>query len=269
MSTVLEFIFESTATGGWVPALGSSRHVNGAIASQNAGSINRGLYYQVGGGGMNGRFKKVLNEARKINGTSQLDIANAELKRAYDARYGAGAFDTDAGASSPRSDRLTSFIVKLEPDGAHIGRDVVAMLYSVGPVLGRAGIVDKDGYARIYCDGLKEIAAWNKREATPIQGLRITMLSCGIYADSVDDKDALYDDAAAAIIDGLKRAATDDPGLASVKILINTNDSSEPHNRDGSPHVPTERPAFTAAAQALGVVVGSDGFSVPLDASTD
>jgi hypothetical protein len=39
MSSVLEFIFESTATCGWVPALGSSRHVNGAIASQNAGSI--------------------------------------------------------------------------------------------------------------------------------------------------------------------------------------------------------------------------------------
>jgi hypothetical protein len=265
MTATLDFLFESTPSGGWVPVLAGTPLVDGPIASQNAGSINRGMYYQVDGSGMNGRFKTALLNAHKVDGQSQLDSVNAYLRMAYNACYGLGSYPKDANAS-PRTDRLTSFIVPItpDPDGAWIGRNVVAMIYSVGPVLDRSGIVDKDAYAQIYYDALKAVGAWNDGQQDPITALRITMLSCGIYGDMVDDKDGLYLDAAAAIIAGMTRAAIDCTDLPPVKILINTNDSSEPRSPDGTPHVPRERPAFTAAAKALDITADERGFAVPL-----
>jgi hypothetical protein len=58
MSTGLAvaFRFESTEKGGYVGVLENSGLVSGTVVTQNAGSTNAGMYYQVGGGELNGVF---------------------------------------------------------------------------------------------------------------------------------------------------------------------------------------------------------------------
>ena len=46
--TEIPFIFESNDRGGYIDVLANSGLVPGAIVSQNAGSTNPGMYYQVG-----------------------------------------------------------------------------------------------------------------------------------------------------------------------------------------------------------------------------
>jgi len=262
--TSIQFVFESTSSHGWVGPLHNSHRVNGAIATQNAGSIsNKSLYYQVGGKGMNGRFATELGRA------NQLDDANGMLIDAYNGLYpkaddGSLAWDHDSSQSPPRSDRLTSFIVGLIPDGRYVGGDIAAMAYSVGPVLGPAGIVDDQQYQSIYFDAVCGIDAWNddaKSDSSirTISGLRIVMLSCGIYAQSVTDRTKLYEDSARNIILGAAKALKAYPSLDGLTILINTNDAT---SMGGKPHVPKERPAFTSAATGLGLTVTSTGFTV-------
>jgi hypothetical protein len=240
-------LFESSSRGKWVGVLEDSQLVSGKIASQNAGSISPSMYYRVTGGGMNALF------ADPLMASGQLDDVNAELRRRYDACYGSGSWAKDAKGHPPRSDRLTTLLVELTGDGVHVGRDIAAMAYSVGPILGRAGIVDDAGYQQIYFDAMQAIDAWNQTTSDPIVGLRTTMVSCGIYATTVDDKDALFNGAAANIVTGIARAVSAYPALDGFSILVNTNDKASP---------PRERPAFTAAAKALGITVTADGFSV-------
>jgi hypothetical protein len=61
MSAGLEiaFRFESTEERRYVGVLENSGLVSGTVVTQNAGSTNVGIYYQVGGGGLNGVFLPV------------------------------------------------------------------------------------------------------------------------------------------------------------------------------------------------------------------
>ncbi|MCA9539525.1 MAG: hypothetical protein KC620_11595 [Myxococcales bacterium] len=242
----LQFRFESAPEGGYQGIFKASRLVDGAIAVQNAGSSNPGLYYQVGGSGLNGLFARGLDSARA------LASVNAALVKAYDARFGVGAWRRDA-AKPPAEARLTSLQVSLPRSPEAIDPEVSAMMYSVGPVLGPAGLTDPATYAAIYADAFAEIAR-SHAEGHAIAGLRITMLSTGIYAARVADPPALFAQAAACIVDGLLAATRAHPELAKVIVLINTE--AHPSSK--------ERVAFARAAKARGLQFDSSGFSVPL-----
>ncbi|MEL7206883.1 MAG: hypothetical protein AAGK32_01380 [Actinomycetota bacterium] len=253
MSPSLPVRFESTPSGGYVPVLANSALVDGAVASQTAGSTNPGLYYQVGGQGLNGAFAAALADA------GQLEAANAELVRAYDAIYGGGAWRLDGSGPSPRRDRLTTVLVNLRPDGRAIGDQVRVLAYSVGPVLDRRGIVDHRQYQDIYHDALSRLAAERTSPARLVDAIRLTMLSCGIYGGLVDDRTALYRAAAHNIIVAAARALADHPRLDGLTLLVNANDQ----DRDGRAQpTPTERSAFTAAATGLGLAVDEAGFVI-------
>ena len=251
MST-FDVLFETSSAQSWVPVLADSELVTGKMASQNAGSIDAGMYYRVDGSGMNGLFWAPL----KASG--QLDDVNAMLRQGYDSCYGTDAWDKDSVGHPPRDDRLTTLLIELAADGVNVGKDVVAMAYSVGPVLGHNGIVDDAGYQQIYFDAMQSIDAWNQEAIEPIVALRTTMVSCGIYARLVDDKDGLFQRAATNIVAGIASAVNAYPALDGFTVLVNSNDAASP---------PRERPAFTAAAKGLGLTVTPDGFTVDASAA--
>ncbi len=246
-ANMARFLYETTATT-WVDVVADSPVVKGSLATQNAGSTNPGIYYQVDGGFLNGAFKSKLTQA------GQIQAVNKALKTAYDTKYGAGSFAADAAASSPRQDRLTSLIIPLTPGAPPVGNHVYAMVYSVGPMLGASGITDTQGYKQIYLDALTGIAAWNKQHPpAAIQNFRITMLSTNAYAGT-GNKETLRQQAAGLIIDAVKEAMQADSSLQSLQILINTNDSQASSERD----------AFDAAAKSKGLNPIGEGFDVPL-----
>lgn len=250
MTTCIRFRFESSETGRYVPTLGNSKIVSGAIATQNAGSSNVGIYYQVGGGGINGLFAAALTAA------GQLEAVNAALVHAYDARFGPGAWARDRDAPPGSSPPLTSLLIPLTPGVGPVGSAVTGMMYSVGPILGAQGITDAAAYAVIYTDAMAEISR-SRAAGHSLTGLRIAMLSTGIYASRVDDPAALFADSAACIINGIVSAATKDPSLSNVTILINTDDH---------PDTPPakERDGFNTAAEQFGIPCHVAGFDVPL-----
>lgn len=254
MSTLsVKFRFE-TNNGNYVPILGDTSLGPSRIASQDAGSSNPGIFYQVGGGGLNGLFATALRSA------GQLTAVNQDLVTAFDAKYGAGAWrkwNSGAGSGPPP---LTSFLIPLTPGVAPIGSAVDGLMYSVGPVLGPAGITDEAGYAAIYTDALNAIASANSAGG-PLDGLRITMLSTGIYAHSVTNPKKLYETSAKCIIEGVLAAARADNSLAGVMILINTQDN-KPISGES---VGKERYGFGSAAKSgWGITVSHTGFDVPL-----
>ncbi len=226
----------------------SDTHVatTGKLASQDAGSSNPGIYYQVGGGGVNGLFADAL-------GASETKIVNTALVAAYDAKYGAGSWprDSGGGANSP----LTSFFVPVDPaNSTKVGSRVAGIVYSVGPVLGRQGITDKAQYRSIYTDGFTAVADANAAGAG-VTAVRITMLSTGIYAQHVDDRTLLFDTSAALILDAVDAAAAasaaaDFPDTVLVNARIDANGKGK------------EVDAFTNAARARGVPVTGAGFDL-------
>lgn len=250
MPASVRFRFETSGTGGYVPILGNSDLVPGPIASQDAGSSNVGIYYQVGGGTLNGRFAQALQAA------GQLDAVNAALVTAYDARFGAGAWKRDSQTGGGASPPLTSFLIPLAPGQGPVGSSVTGLMYSVGPVLGPQGITDRASYAALYADAMAEVGR-HRAAGHTLAGLRITMLSTGVYAMSVHDPNALFVTSAACIIDGLVGAVKQDPSLADMTILINAYD--HPHTPP-----PKERYGFGAAATDLGLDVTASGFDVPV-----
>ncbi len=240
----MRFLYESSPTGEWVDVLSDSPLTQDSVASQNAGSSNAGIYYQVGGGFLNGIFATDLKKA------GQLTTVNQALQAAYNARYGSGSFATDSSAASPRQDRLTSLIVPVS-EGTPIGDNVYAMVYSVGPQLGLHGIVDRNAYKQIYLDALNEISKWNKANPKAvIKNFRITMVSTNAYGNG---SKALRFDSATLILEAVKDAAKSNPSLTGITILINSNYRVDP---------PAEPEAFDAAAKAAGANGNSAGFDL-------
>ena len=84
----INILFETSSSGDYVGVLKNSELVNGQIASQDAGSSNIGIYYQVGGGGVNGLFADALNGAKHVNAGPLCISVNAALHDAYDNQFG-------------------------------------------------------------------------------------------------------------------------------------------------------------------------------------
>jgi hypothetical protein len=237
----IQFLFESNDQGGYVDALANSALSTGSLVTQNAGSTNPGIYYQVGGGGLNGRFSAALG--------TEAQAVNRALQRAYDERFGAGRWKQDS-TDPPTPLPLTSLLVPVSPS-VHVGDRVAGLVYSVGPVLTSAGIAGPTAqvYTQIYLDAMEAIAA----SRTKISAFRITMLSTGIYAANAPTA-GLADAAAGCIIDAVRTATkANADALNGLVILINTDRNTDP---------PKELDGFTAAATAIGAKVTSSGFSV-------
>ena len=248
MADSINFIFESTAQGSYVDVLACSAKLEGCISTQNAGSSNAGIYYQVGGGGLNGIFTAALSNA------GVLSDVNHELINCYNARYGEGSYDDDKDSAS--QERLTTLLVGL-PRGSGIGSKVIAMSYSVGPKLSAEGITNRDQYAGIYRDAVAQCAGWNKTRDSKIDALRITMLSTGIYARNVDNPTKLMHDSAELIIKGVHDAVMQDLENAPNTILINSRYT----------HGDKERSAFNSVYKdrQFSIMPHAAGFTVALN----
>ncbi len=214
---LMRFRFEG-GNGGWNPVCGPSAQVRGLIATQNAGSSDASIYYQVGGRGLNGEFTERLRR----NG--QLDPVNQALVQAYDDHYGAGTWSMDELIAP--ADKLTSLLVPLQADGTEVSHQVAAMIYSVGPKLGTNGIVDEDQYRQIYLDAFLAVARWNqgKPERAQVRALRLTFLSCGLYSGSAG-KDTIFATGARLIREAALSALQQQSQLCNVGVLINCNDA--------------------------------------------
>lgn len=242
------FYFESNNKGGYVGVLSNSDLVTGNIVSQNAGSTNQGIYYQVGGGGLNGAFARALG--------SQVKSVNAELKTAYDQKFGDNSWIRDS-QKTPSPLPLTSLLVPVN-HSEHVGQNCTGMMYSVGPILHKDGLNDtktKTLYSQIYADAMSEIAKSHKN----IDGFRITMLSSGIYRGNAPIQ-SFSNDAATLIINAVCAAIKAQPKkLGNLAILINTDTNS---------HFPKELKGFTYAAKLQNASFfskdGKNGFSIML-----
>ena len=243
----VSFFFESNHEGGYVNVLSNSCLISGSIVSQNAGSTNYGIYYQVGGGGLNGFFAKELN--------SQIAEVNEELKLAYDKKYGEGSWAKHS-KNPPSPPLLTSLLVSVQPS-AQAEEDCIGMMYSVGPQLTHDGLTANEysRYAQIYTDAMNAIAQSDQ----PINGFRITMLSSGIYRGGAPIS-PFADAAAGAIIDAVCGVIANQPEkLGQLAILINTDTKAK---------FPKELKGFTNAAKARGADFfsenGKKGFFITL-----
>ena len=224
---------------------------SGLVATQNAGSAKSGIYYQLGGTGVNGVFTDRFTKA------GLLATVQSDLGVAYDKHYGTGTFAADAKddptTKAPRQDRLTSLLIPYNP-APPIDGNVIAMVYSAAPLLGPGGITDKAAYKQIYTDALDAIATWNADPfGTPFEFLRITMLSTGTNAGSAAGA-TLFETSAAMIVEAVNDALKAHTNLASLIVLVNSNSATGDN----------ERKAFDKAAAAKGVTSTLTGFDLPI-----
>jgi hypothetical protein len=235
----IHFFFESNENGGYIDVLANSSFIPGSVVSQNAGSTNPGIYYQVGGGGLNGVFERAL-------GPQQVVSVNNQLQIAYDAKFGEGKWAKDS-KEPPSPFPLTSLLVPVE-----VGNNCIGMMYSVGPMLARDGLTapsEKSRYTQIYVDAMNEIS---QRDSN-VNAFRITMLSSGIYRGDAPLAD-FADAAAGCIIDAVCTSVIAQPlALSQLGILINTD-----HNAP----FPAELRGFKNAATARGAMITPYGFIV-------
>jgi hypothetical protein len=254
-------VFESTEAHDYVGVLDNTSVLKGLIASQDAGSTNSGIYYQIGGRGVNGFFASAL-------GPSLTKTVNAALTAAYEARFGADSWKTDQRSSTPPR---TSFYIPLPADASQkgnvVGQRVAGIVYSVGPVLSGTKIPDPGQYLQIYLDALNAVAEENKSAAAKatngkaerIEGLRMTMVSTGIYAPpDADDAAAVRAEAAGLILDAIATAAAGPDALhLPTTFLINC----------GSP-TSDEIDAFSNAAKALNITATEEGFTLDVPSTS-
>jgi hypothetical protein len=258
-SKSISFYFESNGHGGYVGVFSDSHLIQGEIVTQNAGSSNYGIYYQVGGGGLNAVF------ASKLSPTGKLDRINKELIKKYEEKYGKGSYSRDS--TTGVQDKLTSFLIPVPGGQDGIGDRVNGMMYSVGPVLGHKGITDRSAYSQIYSDAVREIMKANQSKGSKIVGLRITLLSTGIYALSVDSTKDLYKDAAELIIRGILSGYKASGATSSFSILINSDRNKE--DKLTQEKIDKEVNGFTDAVNGisdLSITMDSKGFTVEVPA---
>jgi hypothetical protein len=240
--------FESN-NGGYVGVLSNSNIAAGNLVSQNAGSSTLGIYYQVGGAGLNGRFMAAL-------GPEQTDRVNKALEAAYNAKFHPRTWSVDKGNNSANPP-LTSFLVPVDAAGCAQGQDqIVGMIYSVGPQLTKDGITDERQYRGIYIDAFAAVANANANAGgNRIAAVRIAMVSTGIYAEGVRNPTALYDTSARCILDGIQEAAA--PAVeAHLPPTVLVNSATKP---DGTSN---EIDSFTHAAKDRGLRVDPAGFDL-------
>ena len=247
-TNTVRFMYESDANGGWVKVLSNSAISPGHLVSQDAGSNDSGIYYQIAGGTINQQFATELDDA------GLKSAANKDLIRQYNQKYN-NEYDQDS--NNARQDRLTSFLVALDNDSIQGGSDVVAMMYSVGPKLGNTGITDESAYKQIYLDAFAAIDTFNQKALNnnfgPIVNFRVALLSTSAYA-GFSDPVKLKAQAAGLVADAAIASLTAFPSLKDLTILINSNE-----NMGGA-----ERVAFETTAAKRGVTPCDDGFDLPV-----
>ena len=254
-SKSISFYFESNGNGGYVGVFADSQLIQGEIVTQNAGSSNYGIYYQVGGGGLNGVFES------KLTPTGKLDQINNELIKKYEEKYGKGSYSRDS--TTGVQNKLTSFLIPVPHGQSGIGDKVVGMIYSVGPVLGHEGIIKRSTYSQIYSDAVQEIISANQSDGSKIVGMRITMLSTGIYAQLVDSEKDLYKNAAELTIRGILSGYQASGATSSFKVLINTNRNKQ--DSVTQEKIDKELNGFTDAVNGisdLNITMDPKGFTV-------
>ena len=249
--TDIRFYFESNDKHGYVGVIEKSPFIKGEIVSQNAGSTNPGIYYQVGGGGLNSAFSSALG--------SQVKVVNQKLVSEYNSLgIGSGSWEKDS-SSPPNPLPLTSLLVPINPDDEHTDK-TSAMMYSVGPVLNSSGLVAAElaSYTRIYTDAMTRIANSDQSFA----GFRITLLSSGIYRGGAPIG-PFADSAAGAVIDAITSSVKSNTAkLGGLSILINTDDYPMKRHSDKKLY-PKERIGFTNAAVARNATdVTWGGFTI-------
>ena len=130
---------------------------------------------------------------------------------------------------------LTSFYIPLPVDASKpdnlVGPRVAGIVYSVGPVLSGKKIPNPKQYRDIYVDALNSVAGENKsaakagtaRNGKRIEGLRLTMVSTGIYAPKIpEDAAAVRAEAAGLILEAIAEAAAGpDADHLPTTLLIN------------------------------------------------
>jgi hypothetical protein len=235
--------------------LSDSNLIQGEIVTQNAGSSNFGIYYQVGGGGLNGVFES------KLSPTGKLGQINKELIKRYEEKYGKGFYSKDSSVGV--QNKLTSFLIPVPNGQGGIGDKVMGMMYSVGPVLGHEGITNRLAYSQIYSDSVQEIMKANQVNGSTIMGMRITMLSTGIYAQLVDSRKELYKDAAELIIRGIVSGYKISGATSPFKILINSDRNIEVDSTHEK--IDKEVNGFTDAVNGisdLNITMNAKGFTV-------
>lgn len=241
----IRILYETAKSGGWVGVLKNSPAQRGALVSQNAGSSDSALYYQVRGGTLNQEFQKALTASGELAGVDQSLIA------AYNAAFN-NSYAADANAG--RGDRLTSFLIPLDASTHKGGKDVMAMMYSVGPKLGNAGLTKniETVYQGIYEDAFNAIADYNGKYKPAITLFRLTLISTEAYAGT-SDKAALRKKSAELVLNAAATVAAKKPAIADLTLLVNSNE-----NNGGEARV-----AFDAAAKTLSLTTTGDGFDLP------
>ena len=240
---LLRVRFESSAKKGWVGVVGRSIVGAGNIVTQNAGSNDVGIYYQVDGGGLNGTFKAELDAD-----PSQLDDVNGALIDAYDDLYGDDSYTMDS-VTTPQ-DKTKPAVVPLKSGQGRVAENVVAMLYSIGPKLPSDGLKQqsvRSTYKDAYVQGFIAVLDWNAKQQSDKRAdfIRLTFLSCGIYASKLEDaakksgddaaaldtkKVDLFTVAAECILEAALDVMANRPEMKDLGLIVNVNDNTS-HER--------------------------------------
>ncbi len=247
---LLRFRYE-TNNDKWVGVVANSVLGGGRVVSQNAGSNDDGIYYQVGGGGINRVFHDTLDTS-----PSQLDAANTALSDAYDAHYGDGSFMQDS-LMLP-DDKRANLVIPLVSSQGQVGSEVKAMLYTVGPKLDPAMALQdaamRKEYVQLYADAFTAVLDWNaSHPATEkVDFIRLTFVSCGIYANGTKNEQQLFDDAASCMIDAAMQVLGKRPELSNLGFLVNCRGTFSDNGVAAvSTDTSLERNGFNNAVQAF------------------
>ena len=240
----LRVLYETGLNNSWVNVLSDSPVLKQPLVTQNAGSSDIGLFYQLGGGTLNSEFSTQLTKAH------QQAKVNKDLIAAYNKHYPTPKNSYQSDSKNGRSDRLTSLFIPLDNSAFKHGQNVWAMMYSVGPKLGTTGITDEPGYQKIYEDAFTAIADFNKGP-NKLAAFRVTLLSTMAYAGSSGGP-ALDAQAARLVLQAGKKIAAIRPEIKDLTLLVNSNEKA-----GGSARV-----AFSTAAVNLKLTVTDEGFDV-------
>jgi hypothetical protein len=168
----INYEFESQ-DGGFYPVTKKPTIVTGITATQNAGSINPGIYYKISGGGINGAFCKQYKKCSN----KLLEDLNKKI-------------EDDA----PEKDNFNyqNILVPIPENDCDLAE---YMMYSVGPVMsGETTFTEKNKeiIKNIYRDAMDIIIKHNNTLSEKhITCFRVTFLSTGVYGpniDNIDDK---------------------------------------------------------------------------------
>ncbi len=198
------------------PVLGNSQP-SCNLVTQNAGSVNPGLYYKVGGSGLNGTFADKFNEycdgyVENINSYLDGKLEGSSTDLVYKSIL------------VPFSEIKCNKVKNQEV----IGDKVLGIMYSVGPNMSAENEYsnkNKETIINVYKEAIKSIDDYNKEEDDKINCFRITKLSSSIYAPSAIKVPNFQDELSKTILVGLFLIDEFPKDLNTILIQNNTKNS--------------------------------------------